>query len=215
MIQEDRGPFYIASPAGTRLDDVATETLRAAPDEIARFGFAVAHALEQRLRSLPVFPREAQALARNVAEALQQSQTAAGRHGRELRQRRGSRGRRQRCLGACAAWDARPISAISAAGMQQHGSGAARGRQPCDAAAEAVSSGSVETVIVLENDLFRRMGSTAAEALLEGAKTVIAVDHLANETTEKATIVLAGQQRSPKATERWSATKAARRDSCR
>ncbi len=50
--RQQRGPVYIASVAATRLDDVATQTYRAAPDDIARLGFAVAHAIDQQAPQL-------------------------------------------------------------------------------------------------------------------------------------------------------------------
>jgi NADH-quinone oxidoreductase subunit G len=59
-----------------------------------------------------------------------------------------------------------------------------------DEAATAIRGGEIETDIVLENDLFRRMDRGAAEALLDGAKTIVAIDHLSSETTERAAIVL-------------------------
>jgi NADH-quinone oxidoreductase subunit G len=45
-IQGAKGPLYIATPCGTRLDDVAAATFHGAPDDLARLGFAVAHALD-------------------------------------------------------------------------------------------------------------------------------------------------------------------------
>ncbi len=39
---EVKSPLFIATPFTTKLDDVATETYYAAPDDIARLGFAVA-----------------------------------------------------------------------------------------------------------------------------------------------------------------------------
>src|SRR6185312_3347073 len=45
-IQSARGPLFIATPAATRLDDVATECVRGAPDDLARWGFALATAVE-------------------------------------------------------------------------------------------------------------------------------------------------------------------------
>ena len=39
--QDVRSPLFIATPAKTRLDDIATELYRAAPDDIARFGHAI------------------------------------------------------------------------------------------------------------------------------------------------------------------------------
>ena len=50
-MQTAKGPLYIATPYATRLDDVATATFRAAPDDLARLGFAVAHALDSRAPS--------------------------------------------------------------------------------------------------------------------------------------------------------------------
>ena len=50
-MQDAKGPLYIATPYATRLDDVATATFRAAPDDLARLGFAVAHALDSRAPS--------------------------------------------------------------------------------------------------------------------------------------------------------------------
>ena len=41
-LQKHNGPLFIATPENTRLDDVATFAYRAAPDDIARLGFAVA-----------------------------------------------------------------------------------------------------------------------------------------------------------------------------
>ena len=41
-----KGPLFIAAPGATRLDDVATRTYRAAPDDVARLGFAVAHEID-------------------------------------------------------------------------------------------------------------------------------------------------------------------------
>ena len=45
---QEEGPLFIASTGATRLDDIATRTYRAAPDDQARLGFAVANALDPR-----------------------------------------------------------------------------------------------------------------------------------------------------------------------
>ena len=81
-LQDARGPLYIATPYATRLDEVATATFRAAPDDLARLGFAVAHALDPRAPSPDEFP-----LAGEIARALKAAEEAAGDLRRELRQR--------------------------------------------------------------------------------------------------------------------------------
>ena len=67
-MQDAKGPLYIATPHGTRLDDVATATFHAAPDDLARLGFAVAHALDP---SAPAVPQaDDWPLANEIARAL-------------------------------------------------------------------------------------------------------------------------------------------------
>jgi NADH-quinone oxidoreductase subunit G len=68
-------PLFIATPAATRLEDVAAATLRGTPEEIARLGFAVAHALDS---SAPAVPDLAEDQAR-LAEAIAQTLAAARR----------------------------------------------------------------------------------------------------------------------------------------
>ena len=48
VAQYEKAMLYIATPSGTRLDDVALKTFHAPPDELARLGFAVASMLESR-----------------------------------------------------------------------------------------------------------------------------------------------------------------------
>ena len=64
-MQGAKGPLYIATPYATRLDEVATASFHAAPDDLARLGFAVAHALDPRAPSPEDFP-----LASEIARAL-------------------------------------------------------------------------------------------------------------------------------------------------
>ncbi len=47
-----------------------------------------------------------------------------------------------------------------------------------------------ETLIILENDLYRRAPETQIDKFLESAEHVIVLDHLANQTTDKAELLL-------------------------
>src|SRR5579872_1424785 len=69
-VQDARGPLYIAAPGATRLDDVATRTYRAAPDDVARLGFAVAHEIDPEAPEVPGLYEDIQELARIIASAL-------------------------------------------------------------------------------------------------------------------------------------------------
>src|SRR6185437_13328798 len=72
--QDAKGPLFIATPAATRLDEVATKTYRAAPDDVARIGFAVAGALDEQAPAVPDLSSELHDLAKGIANALKQAQ---------------------------------------------------------------------------------------------------------------------------------------------
>jgi NADH-quinone oxidoreductase subunit G len=59
-----------------------------------------------------------------------------------------------------------------------------------DAAFDAVQDGTAETVVILENDLYRRADAAAVKAFLDAAKHVVVIDHLAHATTTHAEVVL-------------------------
>ncbi len=61
-VQDAKGPLFVATPAATRLDDIATRTVRAAPDDLARFAFAVADALRGASPASGIVPEVAAAL---------------------------------------------------------------------------------------------------------------------------------------------------------
>jgi NADH-quinone oxidoreductase subunit G len=59
------------------------------------------------------------------------------------------------------------------------------GGRPLSAAFQAVRDGHADTVIILENDLYRRAPAAEVDAFLKTAAHVIVLDHLDNPTTEK------------------------------
>ncbi|MGH9769707.1 MAG: molybdopterin-dependent oxidoreductase, partial [Blastocatellia bacterium] len=59
-----------------------------------------------------------------------------------------------------------------------------------EAAFKAVEKEAADTVIILENDLYRRADALPVDALLNTARHVIVIDHLVNAMTPKAEVVL-------------------------
>jgi NADH-quinone oxidoreductase subunit G len=68
--QGARNPLFIASPASTKLDDIAVKTYQAAPDDIARLGFAIAHELDPSSQAVHGLTGETASLAREIAHCL-------------------------------------------------------------------------------------------------------------------------------------------------
>ncbi len=69
-VQDAKGPLFIASPYATNLDDVAAATHHAAPDDLARLGFAVAHAIDPSAPEVTGLPPAVEKLAADIASAL-------------------------------------------------------------------------------------------------------------------------------------------------
>ena len=187
-IQRDFGPLYIASPDAGKLDDVATGVYRAAPDDIARLGFAVAHALAPDAPAVPDLPESVRVLAEKIAGALREAERPLVVSGLGCRSEAVMQAAANVAAALCAA--GRPAGICLTMPEANSLGLALMGGGPLSAAAEALRSGAVETLIVLENDLYRRTDRAAVDALLAAAKHIIVIDHLANPTTERAEIVL-------------------------
>jgi NADH-quinone oxidoreductase subunit G len=178
-LQDAKGPLYIATPYATRLDEVATATFRAAPDDLARLGFAVAHALDPEAPPAQDFPL----LAEKIAMALKTAKKPLVISGMSCAS--------AAVLEAAANVAMAAHAAFSLIAPECNTVGAALiGGAPLTAAFEAVRDGRADTVIILENDLYRRAPAAEVDALFRAAKHVIVLDHLANATTAKADLEL-------------------------
>src|SRR5690348_7489622 len=69
VVQGDKGPFFVATPAATDLEEIATGSFHGAPADIARFAQAVAARINSVLPGVQL-DEQADGLARTIAEAL-------------------------------------------------------------------------------------------------------------------------------------------------
>jgi NADH-quinone oxidoreductase subunit G len=183
-VQDDKGPLFIASPYATRLDDITTKSFRGAPDDIARLGFAVARTLDHAAPATNL-SGEAVTLATQIAQALKNAQRPLVVAGAGLNSE------------AMVEAAANVVRALHAAGKQARLSFtvpecnsmglALMGAAPLSAALTAAAD--ADAVIVLENDLHRRLPARFGE-FFDQTQHVIALDCLANHTTEHAELAL-------------------------
>jgi NADH-quinone oxidoreductase subunit G len=187
-VQDAKGPLFIASPYATKLDDIATTTYRAAPDNLARLGFAVAHAIDPNAPVVTGLPPAIEQLASDIASAL-----LAGGHplvvsGASCGSRNVVEAAAQVALALCKR--GRP-AALSFTTSECNSFGLALMEpRPFSEIFRAIETGSTHTLLVLENDLYRRGPATAVSSLLNDANHVVVFDHLDNATTEAAELVL-------------------------
>ncbi|HEX5484022.1 MAG TPA: NADH-quinone oxidoreductase subunit NuoG, partial [Terriglobia bacterium] len=187
-VQDEKGPLFVATPAATKLDDVARETYRGSPAGIARLGFAVAHALDANAPDVSGLSKQEQALAGRMAEALKNAARPVVVAGPSLNseaivQAAASVGRAL-CRTGKAASLSFTVHESNSMGLSMMGG------RPLDEAFEAVRKGEADTVVVLENDLYRRASKEKVDEFLGSVKSVIALDSLMNPTVEKADVVL-------------------------
>jgi NADH-quinone oxidoreductase subunit G len=183
LVQDRHSPFFVASVSETRLDYLATAGFRGAPDDIARLGFAVADLLGAGT-AVGGLAENVQGLARQIADALRNAKRPVVVSGSSL----GSEAiiDAAAAIAAALSRDGRLAElALTVPEVNSLGLAMMEAAPLADAfKAEAA------TVLVLENDLYRRADTASVDLLFAGGKHVIVIDHLQNATTAKAEVVL-------------------------
>jgi NADH-quinone oxidoreductase subunit G len=190
FIQQDKGPVFIASPDQTALDELAEATYRAAPDDLARLGFAVARALDPEAVPVAGLAEEVRSLAERIAGALGQARRPVVLSGT---------GCGSEAVIRAAAATARALgksgteAKLGYALPECNSLGVALlGGAPLESALEALRAGQADGLIILENDLFRRWDPASVTELVERARLVVVLDCLQTATTARAHVLLPG-----------------------
>lgn len=186
--QHALNPLFIASLAETKLDDVAEECVHAAPDDLARIGFAVAHAIDASAPAVEGLDSEALELAKRIADALLAAKRPLIISGTSL----GSKALIEAAANIAKALKLREkAGSISLIVPEANSLGLAMlGGESVDAALQAVIDGRADAIVVLENDLYTRTDAAKVDAALNAAKVVIVADHQQTATVERAHLVL-------------------------
>ncbi|VVM68391.1 NADH-quinone oxidoreductase subunit NuoG [Pseudomonas fluorescens] len=186
--QHELNPLFIASLAETKLDDIAEECVHAAPDDLARIGFAVAHALDASAPAVEGLDAEAVELAQRIANALLAAKRPLIIAGTSL----GSKALIEAAANIAKALKLREKNgSISLIVPEANSLGLAMlGGESVDAALQAVIDGKADAIVVLENDLYTRTDKAKVDAALTAAKVVIVADHQKTATSDRAHLVL-------------------------
>ncbi|MGN7885544.1 NADH-quinone oxidoreductase subunit NuoG [Dyadobacter endophyticus] len=188
LVQDDKGELFMAYPVHTKLDELASGSLHAAPEDIARFGFAIAHYIDTNTPRPEGMDAQTLESARHMAGFLQKAERplivsgmtlfdediiqAAYQIGRALETA-------QRKAGLCFVV---PECNSTGLAMMQAPS--------LTAAMKAAETGNFATAVILENDLYRHGERLEVDQFLSTFKNIIVLDHLAHDTARKATVLL-------------------------
>ncbi|NKF22178.1 NADH-quinone oxidoreductase subunit NuoG [Solimonas marina] len=188
LLQRDSYPVFVASVDSTRLDDIAHATVRAAPEDLARLGFAVANLLDASSPAVAGLDEATAAQAKAIADALAAAKKPLIISGTGA----GSTAVMQAAANIAWALKAKNDATGLALTLPEANSYglAMLEPQPLADALEALASGAADTLVVLENDLYRRAPKAVVDAALAKVKSLIVIDHTATDATARAQVVL-------------------------
>ncbi|MDO9262985.1 MAG: NADH-quinone oxidoreductase subunit NuoG, partial [Desulfosalsimonadaceae bacterium] len=191
--QDEKPALFIAAPYPTKLDDAAFSTFQAAPDELVCLGTAIRSMLapdallKTGIPDVPGLSDAGFAMAAEIAKALGQAKRPMIVTGTAC----GSAALIQSAANIAWTLCKQGLPATFSFCVPECNS---MGLALMDAkdllsAFQMVNENAADTVIVLENDLYRRADRSIVDAFLSKARQVIVIDHLTTDTVAKADMV--------------------------
>lgn len=188
LAQDSRHPLYIGYPTATGLDGIAAAHWQLAPDDIARLGFAIAHAIDSHAPAVSDLDPALAAAAQSVAHNLLAAERPLVISGGSLE---------SIPVLEAAGNVARALSRqTKRAGFMQirkeaNSTGAAMlGGHSLEWAMDELLEGRADALVVTENDLYTRLPEAQVETALKMVNTLIVLDHQRTRTWQQATIGL-------------------------
>ncbi len=177
IAQDAKSAIYILAATQTRLSDVAEGEVVASPNDIARLGFAVAAAVAGE--TILGLDDDAKAFAQTIADTLKAAKKPLIISGTSLQDPAIMEAAAQVAQNLGNAGLTLTVPEVNSMGIAIFGG----------QSLEQAFAQDYDTVIVVENDLYRRLPAAQVDAALAG-KDVIVLDHSETETVKKADIVL-------------------------
>ncbi len=186
--QHAKHPLFVTNVDETRLDDIAAWSYHAPVEDQARLGFAIASALDKTAPAVSDFDGSLNGKLDVVVQVLAGAKKPliiSGTHS-------GSTAMIEAAANVAKALKARgaDVGITLLAGAANSIGLGLMGGNTLDSALEQLCNGDADTLVVLENDLYRHAPKAQVNAALANASNVIVVDHQHTATLEKAGLVL-------------------------
>jgi NADH-quinone oxidoreductase subunit G len=181
-----QSPVFIASICATRLDDIATEIFHGSPEDIARLGFAIAHCLDDSAPIPAALSNMEQAMASTIAGSMKQAKRPLIVSGTSC----ASLAVIQAAYNVAKSLPSKDKQLTFIAPECNSLGLAIMGGRRLQQAFERINNDLADSVVILENDLYRRATSQSVDLFLKTAAHVVVLDSLENKTTEKAELLL-------------------------
>lgn len=188
LAQDEKSPVYIATPFKDRLDDIAEATFRAAHSDIANLGSAIAASINDQAPVFKIANKDQQKLAEEIAVTLKDANNPLIISGINC----GDEAIIHSALNIVTALmtsDKKVMLSMVLPEANSMGMVLIPGK-PLDDAISLASEEEIDTLVILENDLFRRSSGSSIDQLFKRSRQVIILDHLLNKTSQQANILL-------------------------
>lgn len=188
FVQEEKGFLASITVAGSPLDEAVGVQWRAAPDDIARLGFAIAHQLNSYLPAVPGADEDLVERARIIAEALQKAKQPVIISGINCY----NEGVVKAAFDIAASLNTLERKAsLSYVLPEANSMGLAlMGAPSIEQALTRVQRKEGYTALIVENDLYRSIPGQVVDDFFQHCGNVIVLDSLHNRTTEKANVLM-------------------------
>jgi NADH-quinone oxidoreductase subunit G len=186
LMQNARGPFYIAHPFPTKLDDIATDTYNAVPDDIARFIYALANKFNNGSPAVDNIDNDIKKRIETITDDIKDVKSAVVVCGTSMQSEALIRSAYNLALAMNASGIETSLSFVVPE-CNSIGLNLLSDKNLDDLFSNPEG---YENLIVLENDLYRREEKAAVDKFLESFRNIILIDHLLTPTADKADIIL-------------------------
>ncbi len=188
LAQDTKSPVYIATPFKDSLDEIAETTFRASYADIANLGSAVASLLNDDAPVSKKLSNDHRELAEKIADTLKKAKNPLIISGITC----GDEEVLHASMNIATALLSLDIKVMFSAVLPECNSMglAFIPGKPFDDAVSLAAGEEIDTLVILENDLYRRAPKESVDQLFDRSRQIIVLDHLVNQTALNADILL-------------------------
>jgi NADH-quinone oxidoreductase subunit G len=188
LAQDTKSPLFIATTCADSLDEIAKKTYRASSGDIAGLGFAIAKSIESKSTDVVSHKTDIQALADRIAMSLKNAKKPLIISGVSS----GNESVIQAALNTATSLMASGSDVMLCMVLPECNSMglALFPGKSFEDSLDSQETGEIDTLIVLENDLYKRADEETVNTMFDKSKQIIVLAQLPDKTTEKANFVL-------------------------
>ncbi len=188
LAQDKKNPLFIATLFSDSLDEIAEEFFRSSPKEIAKLGFAVAKVLDDKAPDVKIENSYLTRIAGEIAHSLKNASHPLIISGISY----GDESIVHAALNIATALRSAGSNVMLNMVLPESNSMGLSllPGKPLENALVSVEDKEIDTLIILENDLYRRISEDSVNTLFKKSRQILVLDHLVNKTTQKADLLL-------------------------